>query len=261
MGQPCKVCSDQTLRNQVDKLISDGLSDENVTRALASIGITISKGGILRHRQNHTPESDLSDVEVLPSEMVIPRQKLEASEPMEHEANALMESLSRMKSSDIVKERLARETLLGRILESHLLITAVALDRYKRGEGRYPMEMVKGLAAVGTLYEKTATLSTSESATKDELLEREIQRRESLAREMALEQTRLGNPPELVAKNDVVMTDLYVRDTYFRFADTGIESEAMNDRIEKAWNEGIRQGKREKPKASKKSENTQPHAE
>ena len=238
-GQNCKVCSDATLRNQVDHLISDGLSDDGVSRALESIGIVISKSGILRHRQNHSPSAPPAGVE-LPADMEIPRAKLEASSPMETEANELMESLSKVTAVDVAKERLARETLLGKILETHLVITTVALERFKRGEGRYPTEMIKGLTAVGSLYEKTAILTSSEGATKDAIIEREIQRRENLAREDARVHGLAGeNHPFLRSEH-------YIQGFFFEFGGRNTDTQEINPRIEYAWKQGIEQGKRER---------------
>ena len=242
LGPNCKVCSDGTLRNQVDHLISDGLSDDAVSRALESIGIVISKSSILRHRQNHSPSAPPTGVE-LPADMELPRAKLEASLPMEAEANALMESLSKSKDAvDVAKERLARETLLGRILETHLVITTVALERFKRGEGRYPTEMIKGLTAVGTLFEKTAYLTSSTAATRDVILQTEITRRVTLAHDDAKNRAETGQSTD----REICASTHFVRYGFFRFGESGISSENLNAIIEDAWEDGIAEGKKVK---------------
>ena len=238
MAQVCKVCADSKLRGQIDLLISEGMSDENVSRAAASIGILISKSGVLRHRMNHQPADDLAEIE-LPAGMKLPL-KLEGSTPMQNEATALLEAVRKIEGGvDVAKDQLTKETLLGQILETHLAITAVALDRYQKGEGRYPADMVKGLTAVGTLYEKTTLLLSSRGMTRAAIFEKEMQRREKDAREEARELALSGKTVEFFETRHSVSEGV-------RFGKEFVTPEDINERVETAWNQGVKQGKAER---------------
>lgn len=247
---PCKVCLNDTVRSQVDRMISEQVSDEGISKALASIGVEIGKSSILRHRQNHPPKNSVDDVQLDP-DMKIPRPTtIEPTPPMGDEAARLLEEVRRQvdrSDIDITKDRLVRETLLGRILESQLAITATALDRYQQGDGRYPLDMVKGLATVGTLFEKTVLHSVAVEETKDMLFEREITRLESIAREEA--KTRVLNHLKVTKKPDEEYLQPYDYSAFtpgyetFRFGGCHMKGTEFNARITAAWQEGIKLGK------------------
>lgn len=248
---PCKVCSNPTVRSQVDRMISEGISDEGVSKSLASIGVTISKSAILRHRQNHPPETPPDGVEYPPDMVVHRRESVEVPPPMGDEpAQLLAEIRERIETDnvDITQDRLVRETLLGRILESQLAITATALDRYQKGEGRYPLDMVKGLSTVGTLFEKTVLHSTAVVETQDKLFDREIKRRETVAREEAKARVLRGEDVERVPYHhwmqsswDVINNRLSAET--FKFGGRRMAGTEFNARMEAAWRKGIAEAK------------------
>lgn len=247
MANPCKVCSDTNLRSQVNRLISEGISDENISRAVASIGISISKASILRHRMNHAPADGVTPVD-LPDGMQLPP-KLEPASPMESEATALLEKARLGKSEiDVARDQLTKETLLSQIFETQLAVTAVALDRYQKGEGRYPLDMVKGLSTIGALFEKTNLMLSSRGFTGASLLEMEFERRETAAREEARRRTVAGETPSFYLSEHHLSFEGGVQ-----FGTKWLSSHEVNERVENAWNEGIRIGKAER-KAAKSRE-------
>ena len=242
MPNPCKVCSDANLRAQVNALISEGISDENVSRAVASIGIAISKSAILRHRMNHAPVDGVPPVE-MPDGMQLPP-RLEPASPLETEATALLAKARLGKSEiDVARDQLTKETLLSQIFETQLAVTAVALDRYQKGEGRYPLDMVKGLATIGSLFEKTNLMTSSRGFTAASLLEMEFQRRESSAREEARRRTVAGENPTFGTSS------LYMDGGSVHFGTKFLLASEVNDRVFHAWEDGIRIGKAERKTA------------
>lgn len=261
----CKVCSNPTVRSQVDRMISEGISDDGISKSLASIGVTISKSAILRHRQNHAPKTPPEGVEYPPDMVVHRREGVEVAPPMGDEAAKLLAEVREKIATDrvdITTDRLVRETLLGRILESQLAITATALDRFQQGEGRYPLDMVKGLSTVGALFEKTVLHSTAVGETKTMLFEREIARRERLARDEAKARTLRGEKVERVPHDhqteprwDIVHNRLSAET--FRFGGQHLDGEEFNHRIERAWRKGIADALRlqRQQKRSQRNEN------
>lgn len=240
MPNPCKVCSDTNLKRQVNTLIAEGISDENVSRAVASIGILISKSAILRHRMNHTPVDGVTPVE-MPDGMQLPP-KLEPASPLETEATALLVKARLGKTEiDVARDQLTKETLLSQIFETQLAVTAVALDRYQRGEGRYPLDMVKGLATIGALFEKTSMQVSSRGFTTSTLLEMEFERRESAAREEARRRAFAGENPNFYTSEHRITVDGGVH-----FGTRFLSASDVNDRVESAWEDGIRIGKAER---------------
>ena len=243
MPNPCKVCSDATLRAQVNALISEGISDENVSRAVASIGIAISKSAILRHRMNHAPADGVPPVE-RPDGMQLPP-RLEPASPLESEANALLEKARLGKTEiDVARDQLTKETLLSQIFETQLAVTAVALDRYQKGEGRYPLDMVKGLSTIGSLFEKTNLMTSSRGFTAASLLEKEFERRESAAREEARRRTVAGETPSFYTSSQYLDADGGIN-----FGTKFLMASEVNDRVSRAWEDGIRIGKAERKAA------------
>lgn len=144
---PCKVCSNDSLRSQVDRMISEGISDNMIVKGLESVGVKIGKTSILRHRQNHAPAPDTT------SETPAAGTRLAPFGVLGDEPAALLRTVREaVKSADIdaSDDKMIRDVLLGRILISHLAITSAALDRYMIGEGIYPHDMVKGLSTILT---------------------------------------------------------------------------------------------------------------
>lgn len=248
---PCKVCSNPVIRSQVDRMISEGVSDEGISRGLASVGVEIGKTSILRHRQNHPPPEPVGDVE-LPPDMDIPRRPpIEPAPPMgDAAARLLTEVREQVERSDIdiTKDRLVRETLLGRILESQLAITATALDRYQQGDGRYPLDMVRGLSTVGTLFEKTVLHSTAVTETKAMLFDREISRLEAIARDDARDRVLRGEKVPRNAPDRYLMgidwTSFNHDFELYRFGGKWMKGKEFNAKIEKAWSEGVAEGRK-----------------
>ncbi len=249
----CKCCDNPDIRAQVDRMIREGISDDGISKALGSIGVEIGKTSILRHRQNHPPVESV-DVELDP-DMAIPRPaRVEPSLPMGDAAVRLLRDVREQVSRsdiDITTDRLVRETLLGRIMESQLAITATALDRYQEGEGRYPLDMIRGLSTVGALFEKTALHMAASTETKAMLFEREIARLESLARDDAKQRVLKGDKTAKRAPEEYLIPSVWDStwhvQTYaaYQFGGSRLKGEAFNARIETAWSEGIAQGKAE----------------
>ena len=251
----CKCCDNPDIRAQVDRMIREGVSDDGISRALGSIGVEIGKTSVLRHRQNHPPDDTGEPVELNP-DMAIPRPAhVEPAPPMGDAAARLLtevrEQITRS-DIDITTDRLVRETLLGRIMESQLAITATALDRYQEGEGRYPLDMIKGLSTVGTLFEKTVLHMAAVTETKTMLFEREIARLESLAQDDAKQRVLKGEkvakkaPEEYLIPSEWDSIFRVRKYPSFRFGGTSLKGEVFNARIETAWSEGIAQGKADK---------------
>ena len=245
MANPCKVCSDANLKAQVNALIAEGISDENVSRAVASIGIAISKSAILRHRMNHAPADGVTPVE-MPEGMQLPP-RLDPASPLETEATALLAKAGLGKTEiDVARDQLTKETLLSQIFETHLAVTAVALDRYQKGEGRYPLDMVKGLATIGALFEKTSMQVSSRGFTTSTLLEMEFERRETAAREEARRRAIAGENPSFYMSEHRLSIDGGVH-----FGTKFLSATDVNERVETAWNDGIRIGKAERKASAK----------
>lgn len=240
MANNCKACDDPSIRKAIDRMISEGHSDEMVSRACGSLGVSIARSSIMRHRMNHKPSEDVSEIP-FPEGMKIPP-KLEITTPMRTEAEKLLETVRQGNPVDVAKDQLAKETLLSKILETHLAITAVALDRYQRGEGRYPIDIVKGLSAVGSLYEKTTLLLASKGMTRAAILEKELQRRETAAREDARQRAIRGESTSFSSSEHATSDSV-------RFGELYLKPEEINTRVEAAWNEGVRLGKAERKKA------------
>lgn len=220
-------------------MISEGHSDEMVSRACGSLGVSIARSSIMRHRMNHKPSEDVSEIP-FPEGMKLPP-KLEITTPMRSEAEKLLEDVRQNTGVDVARDQLAKETLLAKILETHLAITAVALHRYQRGEGRYPLDMVKGLSAVGALYEKTTLLLASRGMTRAAILEKELTRRENAAEQEGRRRALNGEPTEFYncehSTSDAV-----------KFGEAFVMPEEINLRVEAAWNKGVRLGKAERKK-------------
>jgi hypothetical protein len=236
-------------------MIREGVSDDGISRALGSIGVEIGKTSILRHRQNHPPDDAGEPVELNP-DMAIPRPAhVEPAPPMgDAAARLLIEVREQVTRSDIdiTTDRLVRETLLGRIMERQLATVVTALDRYLEGEGRYPLDMIRGLSTVGTLFEKTVLHTTAVTETKMMLFEREITRLESLARDDAKQRVLKGDKVSKKAPDEYVIPaewdSIYQKRKYdsFQFGGKYLRGELFNARIETAWSEGIAQGKADK---------------
>jgi len=147
---------------------------------------------------------------------------------------------------DITLNRLVRETLLSRIYESQLAITASALDRFQTGEGRYPLDMVRGLQAVSLMFEKTALQTTANQASVNTLFEREIERRENLVYQDAYKRVLKG---ERLSEN-IPAHYCQVNDGYgvkaFRFGNGSLNGHEYNQRMSRAWKLGIDDAKEQK---------------
>lgn len=247
----CKVCSNPTIRAQVARMVGEGLSDEAISRALNSVGVVIGKSSILRHRQNHSDEGvDLDEVDY-PEGMDVPRPvHVEPAPAMGNDPERLLQTVRERvtkQRGDIVEDRMVRETLLQQILESQLAITATALDRYQRGEGRYPVDMVKATASTWALFEKTSIHSMVTKASKLHLFNNEVERLERVVFEDAKARALSGeeipdDPPEehlmsmelnLMGKKTVGM---------FRFCEHSMNGNAFNNRMREAWKAGREAG-------------------
>lgn len=249
----CKVCANETVRAQVDRMVSEGVSDDGVSRALSSVGVEISKSAILRHRTNHVPTGPVDDVE-LPPEMVVPRpSQVDIPAPMGDGPAKLLEEIRAMVATggsevDITRDRLVRETLLSRIYESQLAITASALDRFQTGEGRYPLDMVRGLQAVATMFEKTSMQTVATRKTEQTLFEREIERRENIVYQDARNRVLTGErvPKEVPSEYCQEKDGIFGEHTSFYFGPRSMSGTDFNNYMQQAWDDGIRDGRAEK---------------
>lgn len=252
----CKVCANETVRSQVDRMVSEGVSDDGISRALSSVGVEISKSAILRHRTNHVPPGPVDNVE-LPPDMVVPRpSQVDQPPPMGDGPAKLLEEIRQMVAGgsevDITRDRLVRETLLSRIFESQLAITASALDRFQSGEGRYPLDMVKGLQAVSLMFEKTSMQTFATRKTEQTLFDKEIERRQNIVyqdakrRVLGGERTPREVPSEYCQpkKKSFGFNDPDFET--FHFGTRYISGEDFNDHMQEAWSSGIRDGQAEK---------------
>lgn len=252
----CKVCANETIRGQVDRMVSEGVSDDGISRALSSVGVEISKSAILRHRTNHIPTGPVDNVE-LPPDMVIPRpNQVEILPPMGDGPGKLLEDVRRMVAMggsevDITQNRLVRETLLSRIFESQLAITASALDRFQTGEGRYPLDMVRGLQAVATMFEKTSLQTVATKKTEQTLFEREIERRENIVYQDAKNRVLSGERVHKEVPLDYCQTwnPHYGEYADFHFGHSSMKGKDFNEFMQNAWEDGLRDGRAEKKKA------------
>lgn len=247
----CKVCSNPTIRAQVARMVEEGLSDDAVSRALRSVGVDIGKSSILRHRQNHSDaDIDLDEVE-LPEDMDVPRPvHVEQGPAMGDDAARLLATVRDRvvnERGDILQDRMVRETLLQQILESQLAITATALDRYQKGDGRYPVDMVKATAATWALFEKTTLNTMVGNESKSFLFQSEIERLEEVVFNEARSLTRQGNPaskdpPAHYLKGKELDYMGKTKTKNFHFCGHVMDGDRFNDRMRKAWNEGIEEG-------------------
>ena len=217
----CKVCNDTIIRSQVDRMFGDGMSDDAISRALNTAGVSIPASLIMRHRLKHWT-ADTEPVNEPVDDMVISVASVEPEpEPVADD--------------DITKSRLVREGLLQRILESQLAITATALEKFQRGEGRYPNDMVRATATTWGLFEKTTLHTMAANRTKEALFEQEVVRLERVAYETALVSDSV-DPPEsmLMSVNDFGDVESY------RFGGYGMSGSEFNERIRTAWDNGFR---------------------
>ncbi len=232
----CKCC-DEVIRSQVDRMILDGVSDDRISRALASIGVDVTKTSVLRHRQNHyTPPTN--PVEYHPDIDIPAKASVELFQPIGDAGDLLDDIRATVDSNavDITRDRLVRETLLARILEKQLAITDKALARYQAGEGRYPLDMIRGLTSLEQIFEKTLLHEIAVKDTKRHLFNREIKRRENDAFEMAKQRVLSGSrdfslPEEILPATRNV-----------EFGGFWMTSVEYNERIRIAWNHGIQIG-------------------
>lgn len=249
----CKVCANETIRSQVDRMVSENVSDDGISRALASVGVEISKSAILRHRTNHVPTGPVDDVE-LPPDMVIPRpNQVDVPPPMGDGPAKLLEEIRAMVATagsevDITRDRLVRETLLSRIYESQLAITASALDRFQTGEGRYPLDMVRGLQAVSGLFEKTSLQTVATRKTEQTLFEREVERRENIVYQDARNRILAGERvhKEVPLEYCQAWNPTYGEYMDFHFGDRSLKGKDFNESMQEAWEDGLRDGRAEK---------------
>ena len=255
MAMSCKVCTNETVRSQVDRMISEGVSDEGISRALASVGADIGKSSILRHRTNHyRDDADHSGVE-LPPDMEVPKpNRVEFGAAIGDDATTLLEQtrdeVRNGGSPDFTSDRVVRERLLARIYESQLAITAASLDRFRTGDGRYPLDMVKGLQTVAGLFEKTDLHQASGPGSKETLFETEMVRREQLAYDEAKELAIAGAKGIAGASVEHLRPwkppTLYSNAGYekFSYADCVLSGDDYNRRIDDAWNRGVVDGRK-----------------
>ena len=235
-------------------MVDEGLSDEGISRALASVGVTIGKSSILRHRQNHS-DADIDPDEVeLPEGMEIPRPvHVEPGSAMGDDPAQLIAKIRDQVANenvDILQDRMVRETLLQQILESQLAITATALSRFQQGEGRYPVDMVKATASTWALFEKTSLHSMVTKESQSHLFNREVERLEELAFNDA--KTRVLNGEKVPTEPTPVHLCQQERDwdgrlktKYFHFCQHTMDGNEFNARILHAWNAGRNEGKAE----------------
>ena len=238
MGAPCKVCSNPDIKNKVNLMISDGIPDEKIANELCGVGVEISKTGVVRHRINHyiAPENVVT-IDASTGDTLI---KIEQP-PIGDDADKLLETIKNKIDNKeemyIVKNRMVRETLLSEILESQLAITASALERYRKGVGKYPLDMVKGLSTVGILFEKTVMQTAAQKEISKELLEREL---------VKIEKTLEHESKQRVLNGDIHNPTLpyeYRMNTYFHYGDVFINAEEYNQRMAIAWSKGFNSGK------------------
>ncbi len=249
----CKICATETIRSQVDRMVFEGVSDDGISRALSSVGVEISKSSILRHRTNHAPAGPLDGVELSP-DMVVPRPNLvDVPPPMGDGPAKLLEEIRAKvakggSETDITRDRLVRETLLSRIFESQLAITVSALDRFQTGEGRYPLDMVRGLQAVSAMFEKTSLQTVATTPMQNDLFEREVERRENLVYQDAKNRALAGDrvPREVPDEYLQPKSDYGAGHTSFYFGRSHMEGWMYNNRMRRAWEDGVRDGKAEK---------------
>lgn len=246
----CKVCTNETVRSQVDRMISEGVSDEGISRALASVGADIGKSSILRHRTNHyQSDADHSSAE-LPPDMDVPKPAVGQPGFMGDEPAKLLDEvrqgIANGNAVDVTRDRLVRETLLSRIYESQLAITAAALDRFQTGEGRYPLDLVKGLQSVATMFEKTSLQTVTGQDSQTALFEREVDRRLNIvfedARNRALEGGRVPTDVPREHLPEFVANAFKTGYSDFRFGGRYMEGTEFVGKIADAWSRGRRRG-------------------
>jgi len=149
--------------------------------------------------------------------------------------------------TDITRDRLVRETLLSRIFESQLAITVSALDRFQTGEGRYPLDMVRGLQAVSAMFEKTSLQTVATTPMQNDLFEREVERRENLVYQDAKNRVLAGERvPREVPDEHLQPKSDFGGLSSFSFGRTHMEGWKYNNRMRRAWDDGVRDGRAEK---------------
>lgn len=255
----CKVCSNPTIRGQVARMVEEGLSDDAISRALNSVGVVIGKSSILRHRQNHSDADIDTDEVTIPDDMDVPRPvHVEQSPAMGDDPAQLIEEIRAQvlnQNVDILQDRMVRETLLQKILESQLAITATALDRFQKGDGRYPVDMVKATASTWALFEKTSLHSMVVNESKTFLFDNEVERLERIVFNDARERVLDGEEVESEAPDEYLMDRRRnfigeMETTSFTFCQHRMDGDTFNIRMTLAWKRGIASGKAELAKVA-----------
>ena len=236
MSQRCKVCNDTVIRSQVDRMIDDGMSDDAISRAIVAAGVDVPPSLVMRHRIKHYTPSESAPSESAPLDVG------KVSDDAESILNTVRDDVESNDDIGIAKARLVRETLLQKILESQLAITAAAIEKYRKGEGRYPNDIVRATATTWGLFEKTTLHTMAAGETKESVFESEVVRLERIAYETALAgDDDDDDPPQsmFTSVND------FGEHEYFRFGGYVMTGTEFNERIRKAWRDGI---KAKKPK-------------
>lgn len=228
MSQRCKVCNDTVIRSQVDRMIDDGMSDDAISRAIVAAGVDVPPSLVMRHRIKHYTPSESVPKDIAPAG--------KGSDDAESILNTVRDDVESNDDIGIAKARLVRETLLQKILESQLAITAAALEKYRKGEGRYPNDIVRATATTWGLFEKTTLHTMAAGETKESVFESEVVRLERIAYETALAGDDDDDPPSsmFTSVND------FGEHEYFRFGGYVMTGTEFNERIRKAWRDGIK---------------------
>lgn len=229
MSQRCKVCNDTVIRSQVDRMIDDGMSDDAISRAIVAAGVDVPPSLVMRHRIKHYTPSESVPKDIAPAG--------KGSDDAESILNTVRDDVESNDDIGIAKARLVRETLLQKILESQLAITAAALEKYRKGEGRYPNDIVRATATTWGLFEKTTLHTMAAGETRESVFESEVVRLERIAYETALAgDDDDEDPPSsmFTSVND------FGEHEYFRFGGYVMTGTEFNERIRKAWCDGIK---------------------
>jgi len=215
-------------------MIDDGMSDDAISRAIVAAGVDVPPSLVMRHRIKHYTPSESVPKDIAPAG--------KGSDDAESILNTVRDDFESNDDIGIAKARLVRETLLQKILESQLAITAAALEKYRKGEGRYPNDIVRATATTWGLFEKTTLHTMAAGETKESVFESEVVRLERIAYETALAgDDDDEDPPSsmFTSVND------FGEHEYFRFGGYVMTGTEFNERIRKAWRDGI---KAKKPK-------------
>ena len=226
MAIQCKICANLTLLGIVTEELNAGASDKQVFESAHAAGYKISMAGLIRHRLKHhnenptnTPVNRDKKIEKIDTDM---RQGID-------DALALMrDSENSIKSISLADKGVGHDSLLNRLYEAHLLAAISALKIFENGETRYPAEVIKGLQAIHSMYDKCALAETIKADTNKRLFDERLKACAAIVRESG-KKSPMGDMPDIYLIEEL---------TPFEFAGNRISGYAYNDLMRAAWREG-----------------------